>query len=1020
MDGTPHHSKTTMKGVSLLADALEGPSPGHRFVVGKRTDVGSRSNSRSGHEYNDGNAGNTGGGESSSSEEDRRRVMAAAAASFPQSPPMSSSSHLTMTSELSALSVSSRSSSDITPRIDSARTGSSRIDEAILRSANIPGHDNDIDIDDGDHDRYSDDNDDDSGIDSFPRHSDFTIPTSNKLNIDHLDVLYHNDRTAPPFEIPPPYSQRRRQQLQQEQQLGQPAYFDGVNTNDTNGDFGAGGNRRSIMGASVGKKYRLWTGSDRRNGAKVASLPVPHPQQGTNYGSLLQPYESVTQPESPLLQYCAIPSSRSTTRVPVDSQSTLFASESVAPGIDDSGISLPTSSSVSPSLPSMTHPVVTSIVSPITPAQIDPYSRPTRTSSFREPRVLPNPYQQQQSASPYDDYYDDSGGDPHGGLPYDRNGTGPSRRQAVHETIHAQSLLLGLAFMAVWSPNNVMAPNLTQMATFFGMDDAKRDSYLGSYCALAVGVFSIPISGLIGFTVDFYSRKYLFLACVLFGALSSAWAGWSTTYWSLFLARLCSGGCMSGSVPVAFSLLGDLFATEERNAASSGLTAMMGLGILSGQVVAGLVGPTRGWQYPLFASALLQLMSAVMIFLLVSEPVRGAKEKVLQDLFKSGTKYERQLTMEGFLNAMHKNVSNSILLWQGFLTSLPWGIVFVFLNDYLSQEKGFSVPEATFMVMLFGVGCAIGGITGGYLGQLFMKRNRSYLPLYMAATTFLGIFPFVGLLNSDFPNHSGYKARLYAISGGCIASLPSVSIRPCIINVNPPETRGAALTATNLLVTLGRGIGPSTIVLMGSIFHVSRQVSFNITLAGFWTISAIQLASLAKTLPRDQDAMEAELARYAAEAQEKAKAIHVDDYFPVSGYQNGVGTLGSTNRTDGETRSLLMQTPDRSSRSLHDDGESVLSIEEYMTSFDGKAARRSIQFVKMGIQELKDEISHIGHACSGCEVASNSDDEEDHRTNDYVVETDDNLLTDDLPDDDLQFRRNLWLRQQQKHNNDES
>jgi translation initiation factor 4G len=59
------------------------------------------------------------------------------------------------------------------------------------------------------------------------------------------------------------------------------------------------------------------------------------------------------------------------------------------------------------------------------------------------------------------------------------------------------------------------------------------------------------------------------------------------------------------------------------------------------------------------------------------------------------------------------NQSNGILLRQGLFTSLPWGIIFVFLNDYLSQEKGFSVPDATVMVMLFGIGCAIGGIFGG-------------------------------------------------------------------------------------------------------------------------------------------------------------------------------------------------------------------------------------------------------------------------------------------------------------------
>ena len=69
--------------------------------------------------------------------------------------------------------------------------------------------------------------------------------------------------------------------------------------------------------------------------------------------------------------------------------------------------------------------------------------------------------------------------------------------------------------------------------------------------------------------------------------------------------------------------------------------------------------------------------------------------------------------------------------------------------------------------------------------------------------------------------------------GGLIASLPSVNVRPCIINVNPPETRGAALTAANLIINLARGAGPSCITLMGAIWGVNRQFSFNVTVRRF-------------------------------------------------------------------------------------------------------------------------------------------------------------------------------------------
>lgn len=445
---------------------------------------------------------------------------------------------------------------------------------------------------------------------------------------------------------------------------------------------------------------------------------------------------------------------------------------------------------------------------------------------------------------------------------------------------------------------------------------------------------------------------------------------------------------MSGSVPVAFSLLGDLFATEERNAASSGLTAMMGLGIVMGQVYAGMVGSSKGWPHTFFVSSIVTLISAVMVLVWVREPIRGGKEKVLQDMIKSGAKYDKTLTWEGFIHAMRHNESNFILLWQGFFSSLPWGIIFVFLNDFLSQEKGFSVPDATFMVMLFGLGCAIGGILGGYCGQMLMRYNRSYLPLFMATTTFLGFFPFFGLLNSTFRNPRGYIAMFYSVTGGCIASIPSVNVRPCIINVNPPETRGAALTAANLIIMVARGVGPSCITLMGAIWHVDRQFSFSVTLFSFWTITAIQLLFLAKSLPKDQDLMEAELARYAEMAVR-------------NNLENG--------KSNGQTDALPLLSLDGRG---DDDGSmaaSLLSIEERMTSFDGAAARQSLQFMRLGIRELSEEVRHLGHFDKCCDVGSQSSfcDDEEITEGDFML------------DEDMQQRRRLWMQHQQLLERDE-
>lgn len=774
------------------------------------------------------------------------------------------------------------------------------------------------------------------------------------------------------------------------------------NNNKTHPRDDSSPSRRSILGSSVGKRYRVRPLPTTRLSPSRSPGNQPSQQSQQDSPFLLQPPSPLSQQQQQLQQTPNLTS----TDLAQSPLLTYSSQDPLASPANDEHWDTFQSDLIGPTI-SLNQQ--NGALSPLTPAyphsngnknNAKPHPKHTRSSSRMQPRVVPMSYQNQETP----DYYEENNPNGDDLFRYKHNGSPQRKPLAAHETIHAQSLLLGVAFMAVWLPNNIMAPNLTQMADFFDMTNDARDLYLGSYCALAVGVFSLPLSAFFGFMADFYSRKYLFVACMLCGVLSAAWTGWSQSYWSLFFARLCSGGCMSGSVPVAFSLLGDLFSTEERNAASSGLTAMMGLGIIAGQVYAGMVGPTKGWQYPFYVSALLQLVVTLIIALWVSEPVRGGKEKALQDVFKAGNKYDRQLTLEGFIHAIHENASNSILLWQGFFTSLPWGIVFVFLNDYLSQEKGFSVPEATFMVMLFGVGCAIGGIAGGYIGQRFMAQNRSYLPLYMAATTFLGIFPFLELLNSNFPHHNGYKAKALSIAGGCIASLPSVNVRPCILNVNPPETRGAALTAANLLVTLGRGIGPSCIVVMGTIFQVSRQFSFNVTLAGFWTISAIQLLFLAKTLPIDQDAMEASLVQYAATAQGNR---------PQNGH---IQAPGSTNPTNAETTRLLLPSPPRSrSRVMEEDGESIMSIEDYMTSFDGTAARRSLQFVRMGIRELNEEITHRQNACLGCEVSSEDDNNAQNALGVGKVDGfNSSILEEDISEEELERRRDIWLQQQKK------
>jgi len=214
----------------------------------------------------------------------------------------------------------------------------------------------------------------------------------------------------------------------------------------------------------------------------------------------------------------------------------------------------------------------------------------------------------------------------------------------------------------------------------------------------------------------------------------------------------------------------------------------------------------------------------------------------------------------------------------------------------------------------------------------------------MSLTTFLGILPFLALLNDPTYTQASWKPCLYAFAGGCLASMPSVNVRPCIINCNPPEIRGAALTAANLVINAARGTGAFFLTSMMTMWGIDRQSGFNVLIIVFWTITAIQLAVLAKTLPADQEQMLTELATYA------------DSKIALA---NGYGSISVDEDNHSELESQCCDN-------TVDDDRTIYSIETLSTSFDAVAARSSLKFIGSSLTETGSFI------CSPCGAKNRS------------------------------------------------
>merc|ERR1711975_141144 len=98
--------------------------------------------------------------------------------------------------------------------------------------------------------------------------------------------------------------------------------------------------------------------------------------------------------------------------------------------------------------------------------------------------------------------------------------------------------------------------------------------------------------------------------------------------------------------------VGDLFRPEARSLPSTIVTAAMGVGILIGQVLSGLLGPTYGWRMIFAIVSLPGFLVSFLTLYLTKEPARGGTEVVLADHFRKGGSYQKKLSFETFLKAL--------------------------------------------------------------------------------------------------------------------------------------------------------------------------------------------------------------------------------------------------------------------------------------------------------------------------------------------------------------------------------
>ena len=173
----------------------------------------------------------------------------------------------------------------------------------------------------------------------------------------------------------------------------------------------------------------------------------------------------------------------------------------------------------------------------------------------------------------------------------------------------------------------------------FGATDTQMGLLGGLSFALFYATLGVPIARL----ADGGNRRLIIVFSLTLFSLMTALSGLATGFVMLLLLRIGVGIGEAGVNPASQSIIADYYPKERRASAMSVLAMGANVGMIVGFLVGGTVSEVYGWRAALVAVGVPGVALALVMFLRLREPVRGAAEAratvsdVVPGIFQTGS-----------------------------------------------------------------------------------------------------------------------------------------------------------------------------------------------------------------------------------------------------------------------------------------------------------------------------------------------------------------------------------------------
>lgn len=246
------------------------------------------------------------------------------------------------------------------------------------------------------------------------------------------------------------------------------------------------------------------------------------------------------------------------------------------------------------------------------------------------------------------------------------------------------------------------------------------DSGIGFLTGVALALFYVTVGIPVASLADRANRRNILALALAIWSGMTALCGLAQNYWQLLLARFGVGIGEAGGTPPSTSILADKFPPARRPMALSIFSLGACLGAWLGSSIAGGVAETYGWRAAFLVLGIPGVILALILWLTVREPVRGA-------LDAGSPVTDRSSVAETVRFILRQRSAFHLLVGGSVATFWSWGLMW-WTPTFLVRSHHMTVGEAG---AVLGQMHLIAGTLGTLLAGWLMARRAAADPRHI-------------------------------------------------------------------------------------------------------------------------------------------------------------------------------------------------------------------------------------------------------------------------------------------------